>query len=75
MSISSLMHGREVDTVWTNGQLLVIKCKDGREIRIAWLDDNGNVIKGHPVIQDFGVRLAAQGIHEIIKLPKEIKHG
>jgi hypothetical protein len=69
MELSNALRGREVAAVICNGHIVVIKCHDGREIRVAWLDENGETVKGTPVLEGHGFRLRAEGIRELIELP------
>lgn len=50
----------------TNGHVLAIRTEDGAEIRVVWVDDNGNVLKGKPLVQGHGLRLRADGMNEVI---------
>lgn len=50
----------------TNGHVLAIRTEDGAEIKVVWVDDNGKVLKGRPVVQGVGLRLRAEGMREIV---------
>ncbi len=50
----------------SNGHVLVIKTAEGAEIRVAWVDDNGAIVKGRPLIQGVGFRLRAENMREIV---------
>lgn len=52
----------------TNGSVLCIRTEDGAEIRVQWVDDNGNVLKGRPLVEGVGLRLRAEGMKDIINL-------
>lgn len=66
MDITRQLAGRSVECVLTNGSMLMIRCKDGRELQVQWVDDNGNAIKGKPVLRMAGVHIIARrGAHEI----------
>lgn len=52
--LSHLLHGKELAEVLKTEELLVIKCMNGDEIRIAWVDENGRPVKGKPAIAFFG---------------------
>jgi len=58
--------GKVVAEVSTNGEVLRITSNDGSEIGIVWVDDNGNVLKGKPLIVKHGIRLRAEGMRDII---------
>ena len=56
-SIHHQISGRRVHYVATNGNILLIKMEDGRELQVAWVDDNGNPIKGKPAIRACGLNV------------------
>jgi hypothetical protein len=58
--LTRLLRGRVVADVWTNGTALQVRTKDGTEMTVGWVDDNGVPIKGKPVILQHGYRLTAQ---------------
>lgn len=60
MEIHRALAGRQVEYVATNGSILVIRCQDGRELQVAWVDDNGHAIKGRPVLRFCGTHVHAK---------------
>jgi hypothetical protein len=66
MDITRQLHGRQVECVLTNGHMLCIRCTDGRELQVQWIDDNGNPMKGKPVLRMAGVHIIARGAQEIL---------
>jgi hypothetical protein len=62
------LRGKQVAAVMTNGHVLAIRTEEGSEIRVVWVDDNGEVIKGRPLVQGSGLRLRAEGMRDIIDL-------
>lgn len=69
MDITRRLRGSKVCEASSNGHILVLRLEDGSEIQIIWTDDNGNVLKGRPVLLSSGARLIAKGVHELIHLP------
>jgi len=59
--ISSKLRGNEIQNVWktTDGRL-VIECKDGYEIHIVWMNEEGNPTKGEPAVVFQGVHIKAK---------------
>ena len=49
--IGDVLRGRTVEATLRTEEFLLIRCTDGVEIRIAWLDENGKR-KGVPVVAD-----------------------
>lgn len=74
-NITTRLYGKGVESVTTNGHLLKIRCLDGSEYTIAWLDDNGVPIKGKPVLSQSGVRMIARGLQDLIHLPNVRTRG
>jgi len=70
MDITRQLRGKQVAAVICNGELLVIQCADRSELRIRWVDDNGETLKGKPVLEGRGLRLQAEGMQELIHLPR-----
>lgn len=69
MDLTRRLRGKQIARVMSNGHVLIIETVDGAEMKIVWVDDNGNIIKGKPLVQSTGVRLyAARGMREIISL-------
>lgn len=66
MDLTRRLRGKQVACVMTNGHVLAIRTEDGAEIRVVWVDDNGDVIKGRPLVEGVGVRLRAEGMRDII---------
>lgn len=64
--LTNRLRGKKIAAVMSNGHVLAIQCEDGSEIRVAWVDGNGNVLKGMPIVEGVGVRLKANGMQEII---------
>ncbi len=57
---------------------IAIRCHDGTEVNIAWVDDNGTPIKGKPTAALYGYRLLANGMRDLIRLPNQLfgaRHG
>ena len=46
---------------------LRITCADGAEMDVMWVDENARPLRGRPMIGNFGVRLAAGGIKDILQ--------
>lgn len=65
MDITKQLRGKQVEYVATNGHMLVIRCTDGRELQIQWVDDNGNPIKGKPVLRRAGLNIITRQVKEI----------
>lgn len=75
MDIHNRIAGKTVAAVLTNGHILQIRCHDGSEINIVWLDDNGVPMKGKPVAAQCGVRIVAAGLSDIAHLPQVQQRG
>ena len=69
MDLTRQLRGRRVAACLTNGHVLSIQLEDGAEVLVAWLDDNGEPIKGRPAVQSRGWRLRAAGLRELIPAP------
>ena len=39
---------------------------DGSEVSVVWVDDNGGVIKGKPLLFGTGMRMRAAGLGELL---------
>jgi len=53
MHITRLLRGKTVDLVLQDGQSLIIKLRDGSQVRIAWLDPiTQQPVRGMPAIVD-----------------------
>lgn len=63
------LQGREIAAVLCNGTTVMIQTKDGREIGIKWVDDNGQSIKGKPVVGQKGFRVNARSMSDLLYLP------
>jgi hypothetical protein len=63
------LQGREIAAVLCNGTVVLIQTKDGREIAIKWVDDNGVALKGRPVISQKGLRMKMRGFRDLLHLP------
>ncbi len=68
-SITAALRGKLVRYCASNGHILVITLNDGSELRVAWVDDNGDPIKGRPVVEGSGVRMKAERMQDLIHLP------
>lgn len=69
MDLTRQLKGKQVACVVTNGHVLVIQMQDGSEIAVRWVDDNGDTLKGLPVVQSRGFRMRAEGMRDLIHLP------
>lgn len=58
--IHRALKGARIEYCATNGHLLVIRCEDGKEVRVAWVDDNGQPMSGTPVLQFLGSNIIAK---------------
>lgn len=67
MELTRSLKGREIEAVMCNGHVVAIQCKDGSEIRIAWVGEDGRPVKGRPVLEGRGVRLKAAGMRELMQ--------
>ncbi len=67
MDITRRLRGKRIAAVTTNGSMVRITCDDNSEMDVCWVDDNGRPIKGRPMIGNFGVRLVAEGVRDILK--------
>lgn len=67
MDITKLLKDKSVEYVATNGHILVIRCTDGTELRVAWVDDNGIAVDGTPVLRFAGKHIIARNGHEIVR--------
>ena len=61
--ISMRMAGKTIELIMKSNERLLIRCEDGTEMQIAWVDDNGKPVKGHPVIKWFGRHVRAKTAH------------
>lgn len=52
--------GKTVEYVAKNDRLLVIRFTDGSEVRVAWVDVDGNPINGEPAIAFAGLNIMAK---------------
>jgi len=69
MDLTRQLRGKQVAAVMTNGNVLVIQMHDGSEILVKWVDDNGETIKGRPVLGSRGMRMRAEGVRDLIHMP------
>jgi len=62
--ISSKLRGNEIQNVWktTDGRL-VIECKDGYEVHIVWMNEEGNPTTGEPAVVFQGINIRAKTAH------------
>ena len=58
--ITDILHGKTIETVWKCENLLVIRCTDGIEVNVAWVDPNGEPINGEPAVRFAGLRVFAK---------------
>lgn len=71
--ITRLLRGRRVADVWSRGHELQIRTIDGSEVTVAWVDDNGQPIKGRPVVVEHGYRLSAgKAVQGLLHVPQLI---
>ena len=66
MDITKRLRGHEIDMIMTNGNVLSIRLANGAEVNVRWIDHNGEVIKGLPVIETIGLRLNCSGFKELV---------
>ena len=66
MSITLRLGGKKLREAVTNGTSLVLVMDDGSEAVIVWVNDNGETIKGKPLLFSTGVRMRARGLNELI---------
>lgn len=66
MDLTRRLRGKQIACVMTNGSVLCIRTEDGAEIRVKWVDGNGNVLRGMPLVEGSGLRLKAEGMRDII---------
>lgn len=59
MNLTRQLRGKEVVAVLTNGHIVSIRLRDGGEINIKWVDDNGVTMKGKPMVENAGWRMRA----------------
>ena len=74
MDITARLRGKIIAAVTTNGSKLRITCADGAEMDVMWVDENARPLRGRPMIGNFGVRLAAGGIKDILQ-PDLLSHA
>ena len=67
--VTRLLRGKRVAACLTNGHVLAIQLEDGSEVLVAWVDENGEPIKGRPAVHARGWRLRADGLRELIPAP------
>ena len=67
MDITARLRGKKIAAITTNGRMLRITCDDNSEMDVMWVDDNARPVRGRPLIGNFGVRLVAEGIRDIMK--------
>jgi hypothetical protein len=60
------LKGREVAQVLCNGSVLMIRTTDGLEVPIVWVNDNGELLTGRPVLGRLGRRIICRGMRELI---------
>lgn len=67
--LTARLVGKRVEGVFANGSQLLIRCDDGSEVIVAWVDNNGRPIKGSPAIAQVGARLIARGLQDLVRVP------
>lgn len=65
------LQGKEIVGVYANGITLLVRTRDGAEIAVQWVNENGDPIKGRPVVSKKGFRLNARGLNDLIYLPNQ----
>jgi hypothetical protein len=70
-SLHHQLAGQEIDYVATNGDILVLRTKNGKELRVAWVDDNGVAIKGKPALMFCGLHVKASTAKMFGAAPKQ----
>jgi hypothetical protein len=58
-SLHHQLAGQEIDYVATNGHILVLRTTTGKELRVAWVNENGEAIKGKPALMFCGLNVKA----------------
>lgn len=69
MDLTRQLRGKEIAEVMTNGHVVSIRTQDGSEVVVRWVNDNGETIKGHPVVQSRGFRMRLERFRDLIRLP------
>lgn len=59
-TLSHMLSGKEIEHVLRSDRLLVIRCTDGTEVRVAWVDGNGDPVTGQPAIAFVGRNVIAK---------------
>ena len=54
------IQGKTIGYVAKTDQVLVIHCQDGTEVRVAWVNGNGEPVKGEPAIAFGGLNVLAK---------------
>ena len=62
------LQGKLVEAVYSNGCTLQIRTRDGAEINVQWVNENGDPIRGRPVVTRKGWRLKA-AMRDLLYLP------
>jgi hypothetical protein len=75
MDLTIRMTGKTVQAVYANGYVLSIRCADGSEINVVWVRDNGEIVKGQPMLLNSGARLVSRDINELFKTPEGVQPG
>jgi hypothetical protein len=66
MDLTRQLKGKKIAAVFSNGHVLQFRMEDGAEFNVVWLNDNGEPLKGKPVVAQHGFRLKAAGMKDII---------
>lgn len=55
-----LLSGKTIQYVAKNDQLLVVRCTDGTEVRVCWVDGEGRPVRGEPAVHFGGLHVLAR---------------
>jgi len=73
MSLTMRLGGKKLREALTNGHTLVLVLDDGSEVSVVWVNDNGETIKGKPLLLKTGVRMRAHGLQELLLAPSSAR--
>lgn len=76
-SLSLRFVGKTIEGLFANGKALLIRCGDGKggsiaDVKIGWVDANGELVEGRPVIIEQGAVIVAHDLADIIN-PKKAR--
>ncbi len=57
--LTTILSGKQIECIYHNGQVLLVRCTNGFEVKIAWLDDDGKPVDGSPHIVGQGIHIHA----------------